>query len=48
MKHLHTTVYAAITLASLAAALLQPEPLDSAFAQAVLGSPAPYAASASR
>lgn len=28
MKHLHTTVYAAITLAALAAAWLQPEPLD--------------------
>ena len=48
MKHLHTTVYAAITVASLAAALLQPDPLDAAAAQSMPDSAPPYVASATR
>lgn len=48
MKHLHTTVYAAITLASLAAALLQPEPIDPAAARWMLDSALQHEAPASR
>ena len=48
MKHLHTSVYAAISLASLVAALLQPEPIDPAVARWVLDGGAQQAAPTSR
>lgn len=48
MKHLHTTVYAAISLASLVAALLQPEPIDAAVARWSLDSALQSQAPASR
>ena len=48
MKHLHTSVYAAISLASLVAALLQPESIDPAVARWVLGGSSQQAAPSSR